>query len=386
MSFIGQGFVSSLTPLLLVLSVTLSSPLLAMNIILRSPIPIPTGLFESHGEPPSVCMRSPSPAVTLADYNREYKRSGSVTVVEGRRSGDVWISQGDAVDGKGKLSRALGLMTPVPRLAVLPPDDEKEDGEMTPPLPIQTEAESFNTSVFPNTPQSAEFGRLRKESVQSRISGDDFTSRIMIAQRHYSALATTVVLPASPERHEGNLLTVATGIVLEKTVRPSSSHIRSRSVSSVIGQATSTNSSPTPPPSTPLPPTPPNVRLAKQQSMRTIIHRKSYSSGFSFGAEVNDNIDEIDVLTAGVLPLLVPGLKVGSDMKIKDFEFDPPISSTVTKKKRQLSSHMPKGNSDSGIPAKEDRQSLVVPSTPANGKARPKKMSSHKNHHLSLSR
>jgi len=333
-------------------------------------------------------MRSPSPAVTLADYNREYKRSGSVTVVEGRRSGDVWISQGDAVDGKGKLSRALGLMTPVPRLAVLPPDDEKEDGEMTPPLPMQTEAESFNTSVFPNTPQSAEFGRMRKESVQSRISGDDFASRIMIAQRHYSALATTVVVPASPERHEGNLLTVATGIALEKrdTVRPSSSHIRSRSVSSVIGQAISTNSSPTPPPSTPLPPTPPNVRLAKQQSMRTIIHRKSYSSGFSFGAEVNDDINEIDVLTAGVLPLLVPGLKVGSDMKIKDFEFDPPISSTVTKKKHRLSSYMPKGNSDFVIPAKEDWQSPLVPSTPVNGKARPKKVSSHKSHHLSLPR
>jgi hypothetical protein len=120
--------------------------------------------------------------------------------------------------------------------------------------------------------------------------------------------------------------------------------------------------------------------------MRTIIHRKSYSSGFSFGAEVNDDVNEIDVVTAGVLPLLVPGLKVGSDMKIKDFEFDPPISSTVTKKKRQLSSHMPQGNSDFGMPAKEDWQSPVVPETPANGKARPKKMSSHKSHHLSLPR
>ncbi|KAG1735416.1 hypothetical protein EDB19DRAFT_1724333 [Suillus lakei] len=390
LSFVGNGFVSSVTPLLLALSVTLSSPLLAMNIIMRSPIPIPTGLFEAHGEPPSVCMRAPSPAVTLTDYNREYKRSGSVTVVEGRRSGDVWLSQGDAVDGKGKLSRALGLMTPVPRLAILPPDEEKEDGEMTPPLPMQTESESFNTSVFPNTPQSAELGRIRKQSVQSRISGDEFASRIMVAQRHYSALATTVVVSASPERQDGDLLTVTTGVAVEKRKSDlsSSSHLRSRSLSSVIGQAISTDYSPSPsrPPSQPLPPTPPNVRLAKQQSTRTLIHRKSYSSGFSFGAVTNDDVNEIDVLTAGVLPLLVPGLKVGSDMRIKDFEFDfdPPISSTVTKKKRLPASRTQKDDRDFGVLAKGDWESTALHSTPANGKDKPKKASVHKRHHFSL--
>ncbi|KAG2145792.1 hypothetical protein DEU56DRAFT_883282 [Suillus clintonianus] len=387
LSFIGNGFVSSATPLLLALSVTLSSPLLAMNIIMRSPIPIPTGLFEVHGDPPSVCMRAPSPVVTLADFNREYKRSGSVTVVEGRRSGDVWISQGDAVEGKSKISRALGLMTPVPRLAVLPPDEEKEDGEMTPPLPMQTEPDSFNSSVFPNTPQSAEFGRMRKMSVQSRISGDEFASRIMIAQRHYSALATTVVVPASPEKQEGDLLTVTTGVVEKRnSVLGSSSHLRSRSVSSIIGQAISTDSSPSPPPSQPLPPTPPNVRLAKQQSTRTLIHRKSYSSGFSFGALVNDDINEIDVLTAGVLPLLVPGLKVGNDMKIKDFEFefDPQISSTVTKKKRLPTSRIQKDNGDFGVLARGEWERTAQDSTSTNCKVRPEKASTHKRHHLSL--
>jgi hypothetical protein len=354
-----------------------------MNIIMRSPIPIPTGLFEVHGGPPSVCMRAPSPAITLTDCNREYKRSGSVTVVEERRSGDVWLSQGDAVDGKGKLSRALGLMTPVPRLAVLPPDDEKEDGEMTPPLPIQTESESFNTSVFPNTPRSAEFGRIRKQSVQSRISGDEFASRIMVAERHYSALATTVIVTASPEKQGGDLLTVTTGAGMEKrkSALSGSSHLRSRSVSSVIGQAISTDYSPSPspsrPPSQPLPPTPPNVRLAKQQSTRTLIHRKSYSSGYSFGAAVNDDVNEIDVLTAGVLPLLVPGLRVGSDLKIKDFEFefDPPISSTVTKKKRLPTSRTQQDDVDFGVLTKGGCESTA-----------PKKASAHKKHHFSLPR
>ncbi|KAG2105097.1 uncharacterized protein F5147DRAFT_754033 [Suillus discolor] len=389
LSFVGKGFVSSATPLLLALSVTLSSPLLAMNIIMRSPIPIPTGLFDVHGEPPSICMRAPSPAVTLTDCNRECKRSGSVTVVEGRRSGDVWLSQGDAVEGKGKLSRALGLMTPVPRLAVLPPEDEKEDGEMTPPLPMQTESESFNTSVFPNTPGSAEFGRIRKQSVQSRISGDEFASRIMVAQRHYSALATTVIVTASPEKKCGDLLTVTTGVGVErKPVLSSSSHLRSRSVSSVIGQAISTDYSPSPsrPPSQPLPPTPPNVRLAKQQSTRTLIHRKSYSSGYSFGATVNDDVNEIDVLTAGVLPLLVPGLKVGNDMKLKDFEFefDPPVSSTVTKKKRLPASCTQKDNGDFGVLANGEGESTALHSTTANGKVGLNKASAHKRYQFSL--
>ncbi|KAG2131632.1 hypothetical protein DEU56DRAFT_953592 [Suillus clintonianus] len=382
LSFIGNGFVSSATPFLLALSVTLSSPLLAIHehhYALTDPHP--DWSLRGSWEPPSVCMRAPSPVVTLADFNREYKRSGSVTVVEGRRSGDVWISQGDAVEGKSKISRALGLMTPVPRLAVLPPNEEKEDGEMTPPLPMQTEPDSFNSSVFPNTPQSAEFGRMRKMSVQSRISGDEFASRIMIAQRHYSALATTVVVPASPEKQEGDLLTVTTGVVVEKrnSVLASSSHLRSRSVSSIIGQAISTDSSPSPPPSQPLPPTPPNVRLAKQQSTRTLIHRKSYSSGFSFGALVNVDINEIDVLTAGVLPLLVPGWKVKSDMKIKDFEFefDPQISSTVTKKNCLPTSRIQKDNGDFVERTAQD-------STSTNGKVRPEKASTHKRHHLSL--
>ena len=94
---------------MLVLSVTLSSPLLALNIIIRSPIPIPTGLFDVHAEPPSAVLRTPSPTETLAGYGTEYKRSESTTVVEGRRSSDVWSLKGVAVNGKIKVDRALGL-------------------------------------------------------------------------------------------------------------------------------------------------------------------------------------------------------------------------------------------------------------------------------------
>lgn len=95
---------------------TMSSPILALNIILRSPIPIPSGLFDGPHDLPTDLLRGPSPTSSeTVKWSHEYKRSASVTVVEGRRSGDVWLANGDATDGKSKVSRALGMMSPMPK-------------------------------------------------------------------------------------------------------------------------------------------------------------------------------------------------------------------------------------------------------------------------------
>jgi len=80
---------SSALSLMLVLSIMLSSPLLALSIFIHLPIPIPTGLFDVHAEPPSAVLRAPSPAEMLAGYGTEYKCSGSITIVEGHRSSDI---------------------------------------------------------------------------------------------------------------------------------------------------------------------------------------------------------------------------------------------------------------------------------------------------------
>jgi len=246
-------------------------------------------------------------------------------------------------------------------------------------------------STLPLTPvstNSAGMGRLRKESKASSYlsNGEEaFASRIMIVQRHYSAVATTVIVPASPERQEelvDSVTSVVTGIALEHDgTSRLTSHLRSRSISSVIGQAITTGDI-SPPPSDPLPPTPPNIRNAKLAQQ--LIHKKSYSSGFSFGAVVNDDVNEIDALTAGVLPLLVPGLKVGGEMKIKDFEFSPPLSSTVTKKPRcaPKESH----GSDFGILARDGFSSPHLHSTPAQDCRRARKISAHRRNHFSLPR
>ena len=128
-----------------------------------------------------------------------------------------------------------------------------------------------------------------------------------------------------------------------------------------------------------MPPNIHNTKVAQQQ----LIHKKLYSSRFSFGAIVNDDVNKIDALTASVLPLLVPGLKIGGEMKIKEFEFSPPLSSTVTKKCRApKESH----GSDFGILAQDEMSSPQLHSTPAQDRHRARKISAHRRNHLSLPR
>ncbi|OSD04594.1 hypothetical protein PYCCODRAFT_1466053 [Trametes coccinea BRFM310] len=411
MFMVSPGFASSpAASILLLLSVTLSSPLLAINILFRSPIPVPSGLFETYSEPPSAVLRAPSPQSTAPSYgfSHEYKRSGSVTVVEGRRSTDVWLTNGDAVDGKGKIGRALGLLQPKPKLAVLPPEGEKMQEEpLTPPLPMQMMERSL-----PPTPAqselSAELGhtRPRKESkASSYYSGTSdsaaFQTQIMIAQRHYSAIATTMVVPPSPtaDRRASSMDESAVGIAVSGVETPRaqkarhSQHLRVRSVSSINGS--SVGADPrfpvSPPPASPLPPTPPSVR---ERKARMLSHRKSQSQssssvGFSFGAVGADDIAEIDALSAKVLPLLVPGLTIGTDVRVRD---DWGLPSPRDQHRRQTGTMkssrtvpVEMGGMSSGFST--DFSSPDMHSTPAeNHKTQPrqKKTSMHRRHHFSL--
>ena len=55
---------------MLVLSVTPLSPLLALTSIILSPIPIQTGLFDVHVEPPSAVLHAPSLVEILTGLGR----------------------------------------------------------------------------------------------------------------------------------------------------------------------------------------------------------------------------------------------------------------------------------------------------------------------------
>ncbi|KAF8592665.1 hypothetical protein K439DRAFT_1625998 [Ramaria rubella] len=316
-------FTSPIIPVLFTLSVTLPSPLLALNLLLRSPLPIPAALFSrSYTSAPT--SEAPNSRTEIRIHPEMRARSTSMTVVEDRRSGDVWIANGEAVDGRGKAARVLGLLAPTPRLAVLPPaEDGQANGELTPPLPIQDEYAASMALSSPSA-NSAEMGvaRSRKDSkASSYYSGADdslaYKSQIMVAQRHYSAMATTVYIPASPKFGSGSYSQTAANPVDQNGSfttgverRITRGHARTQSASSSLQTPRSSMQHRfplTPPPASPLPPTPPNVRALQHSRSQS-----SSGSGFSFGPIGNAN--QIDSLSAGVLPLLVPGLKVGRNM------------------------------------------------------------------------
>lgn len=377
---------------LLVISVTVSSPLLAANIMFRSPLPIPSGLFDTPSDPPSIVMRAPSPATSSL---RGYKQSGSVTVVEGHRSGDIWLANGDAVEGKGKLSRAISMLHPKPKLSVMPLEvADFQEVPLTPEFPMQ-EPEKQYTYTVPTTPQNAdsvefhmheEMGTRKKDSKASSYfsnAEENFATQIMIAQRHYSTLAMTMVVPPSPDRRPSPNAAVTTAISAAPSKIRQSGHLRARSVSSIVTAPQSPLSGP---PSTPLPPTPPTLKNFKAAvAAKRLTHKKSYSTldEFSFGPHSTGDITEIDDLSASILPFLVPGLKVGNDIKItENWKGSPTVTSRSRKTKSRVPSELDGLSRDFSSPEQH--------STPRQYQAqnhnRQKKSPANKKHHFSLPR
>ncbi|RXW25474.1 hypothetical protein EST38_g448 [Candolleomyces aberdarensis] len=373
-----QGTPSTGVYVLYVLSVTLSSPLLALNVLFKAPLPMPTGLFDREVSSNRLSTALSELEPPKYKWSHEYKRSMSTspTVVEGRRSGDVWLTNGDAVDGKSKLSRAMSMLSPKPKLSVIPTEELLKDAPPSPPLPI-TDEDSLPVNIKAHnrshSENSAQFGRLRKQSNHSsRYSGADesvaHATRIMVAQKHYSTLAQTVVVSPGQTPDKQQAVGNATGVIIQQTT----THLRSRSITTISGPETPSGSSfndISPPPPFPLPPTPPNVRSARLAQMS---HKKSFSSNYSFNAI--EDVNEIDALTAGVLPLLVPGLTVGQDMKIKDGDYSPPGTFSKSKGLKAMKKLKEFG---------EDISSPEIHSTPARRRPRNRK-DSHKKNHFSL--
>lgn len=392
-----ESLTSTILPLMLTISVTISSPLLALNVLLGYSLPIPAALFSRSYSPTPVKASRPASFAEVRIHPEMRTRNSSMTVVEGRRSGDVWIARGEAVDGRGKAARVLGMMVPNPRLHVLP-FQEKEDGEiLTPPLPIHDESAP---SLAPSSPVSIEIGmgRSRKDSkASSYYSGAEeslaYKTQIMVAQRHYPARAAAVYLNHGSQP-SGSTTPSETNAIASGVERGMTrTHMRTQSASSTTRghmrtqSASSSMQTPrssgqwrfplTPPPSTPLPPTPPNVRALHSRS-----HSSTSGSGFSFRPIGNTN--QIDTLSAGVLPLLIPGLKVGSDVLVKDS----PIAQRHTISGRRAETVKsrkkvtpPFEDEEFGFGMSSSFNSPEVTSTPA---AKPGKRSGNRWRHMSL--
>ena len=367
----------------MILAITLPSPFLALSILFNWSLLVPSGLFESTAQPMPELARTSSPTI-VRPWSHEYKRSGSVTVVEGRRSGDIWLSNGDAIDGKGKIGRAFEMLNAKPKLSVLPLENvvvKTVDGELTPPLPLQSAPNSVPPT--PASENSEELGR-KKSKASSYYSVTDetalHTARVMVAQKHYSTLAMTMVVPPSPDPERKSFAVTpeqmettgfASGVVIYERTE-GRSHCRTRSTSSISTSRSRNVISP--PPAFPLPPTPPSVKAA-----RAMAHKRSYSSGIS--------MTEIDAMSAGILPNLVPGLRIGQDVKISDdwrFSGSSRIGGSMTGKTfDDFIAGLP--NELGGLPG--EFSSPEFHSTPAtNGKkvGQKSRKAGHKRHHFSL--
>ncbi|KAG6850911.1 hypothetical protein H0H93_006737 [Arthromyces matolae] len=308
---------SSAISVLYILSITMSSPILAITLLCRSPIPIPSGLFHVYNTPSSHVTRAPSPEdTTIAPFRWPLdSKSCAPIVVEARRGGDVGLTS-DAVDGKSKTSGVISTVLSLTSKLSASPPEKVENGETISPALIQNGDSSLSANPHSrsHSESSTQFSRVRRDSKTSSIfskSSESFAydSKIMVAQRHHSSVAQTLLVSGSSQEQNQNnnedSLRPTTGTSSEVKAHQSA-HLRNRSVSSIPSPATQKSirgsSSPDPtPPSIPLPPTPPSVRAVKLASLA-----QSFSSGNSLG-RVND-ASEVDALAAGVLPPPFPGI------------------------------------------------------------------------------
>ena len=113
----GPGLQSSeLRSTFLVISVTIPSPILVLNLLLRHPIEIPYAVFDAPPAPRSIIRSTPS--IGSASTSEGHRR-GSGTKA-GRRTRYAWLSKDSTVGGKGYRTRFPRVLAPAPRLSILP--------------------------------------------------------------------------------------------------------------------------------------------------------------------------------------------------------------------------------------------------------------------------
>ncbi|WRT65176.1 uncharacterized protein IL334_002119 [Kwoniella shivajii] len=214
-----------------------------------------------------------------------------------RRSGDVWISSGHAIEGGGILSRATEMLKPVPAMRVL--EDAVKTKESIKP-------KSLRDSVFSMVSKRASslFQQNRADDVRSSQfeDADNETSRNYIqASPARSNIAISIIGP-SPEKRRS-------------TARTQSSYSTDD-----VEEGT-------------------GIDVSYQTAEIGMAKRGRMSNGpmFIFGknderGKATEEGYELDWLTAGVLPNLVPSIRFGDDIRIEPAPRSAPPTSTTHKR------------------------------------------------------
>ena len=217
---------SSVYGILLALSVTISSPILALHVIFSSPpVPsLPSAFFGTSGVRSELMESFETETVSSGNgtglpVDMAQRNASKLTVHDGRRSGDIWIEKGHASDdGRSKISRvssfghhsfqssdthfissiqALSMGAPLPKLACMDPrvpspfpgEDERTLTNPTPEpgaYPIKSTATGHNGYTYTADPvieaatrilanQAADKARAERARLSSRVSA--FTTR-----------------------------------------------------------------------------------------------------------------------------------------------------------------------------------------------------------------
>ncbi|KAF8341527.1 uncharacterized protein EI90DRAFT_3150614 [Cantharellus anzutake] len=356
----------------LTLSVTLSSPILAVHVFCSAgPVPvIPPELFApAAGRADlmgsiSTTTVSSGPALPADMVPRS---ASQMTFVPGRRSGDIWIEKGYASDNDSKLSRILGMAAPSPRLFSLDPPAPSSESiggrTLTNPTPepgaqpasvtigAQYDSDPVIEAASKILAQQAanKAERARFESKGSSYYSETFKAQIMVAEKHYSSVAPASLIaitrsnPTSPTLQANFQPTVletiadasdpaptnATSTSVAKRHSFASGHVRNRSSVSGHGRSHSSASSKTshslavkplsvrnvpltPPPAFPLPPTPDSKPSSIFRHARSQSHASTLATPRSTGSAGRD----FDILSARFLPSILPELQ-GEDIRIR---------------------------------------------------------------------
>jgi hypothetical protein len=296
----------------LILSVTLSAPLLAFNVVMRHGIPVPNEIWDMCRSKSTTRQRVSASTRTLQQASSSvFRPSTSTTVVGGRSSTDVWLIKGEAVGGKGILGRTIGMLAPTPKLSVHPSEGAPEPS--TPPLPMHDfsattlsmpTAEYVPSALGSQNIDDNEFVNVGSSWPADRTSGiptyanerdnSDVHSLSSYAVAQATSSSTegprTYGIPRTPVKSKDSVVGISTAITPSFSPLCNDYHVRARS--SLF--------SPTRPSRRPLDAQEPNLPSLEPR----------------YNGAPNSAMTEIDGLSAGLLPLLLPGLRVGTDVHV----------------------------------------------------------------------
>jgi len=280
---------------LFIISIVVSSPLLALNIALHSQMPLPVTLFSAGDHQygfPSLAL----PWFRSMSANQKgSSRAQTPTVVDSRRNGDIWLGRRKAVDGRSRIERIFALTVRVPKLTFMSNENIKE---LETSVPRSTQRDDLATGNSENSHSIIE--QVGGTSRQRHLTHDDSSMPsivtiqhgILTAQRQVSARAMTLQLSPSPGPGSVDIVKNQTPEpVTTQNQSPQHGLESSQSIEQLPARSTSRSFI------SPLPPTPEHLR-AYRGHVRCPV----------------PDTNQIDGLSAGMLPMLVPGLKISMGM------------------------------------------------------------------------